>query len=274
MIDRLGIVGGSGFYELLDDPVEHVVTTPFGDPSDVLTTGTLTGREVAFVPRHGRGHRIPPHRVNYRANLWALRELGVRRVLLPCAVGSLRRDVTPGTFVVLDQFVDRTSGRAATFHDGDAPVGHDEVGPVTHVSMADPYCPALRDASIGELGAMHRPHLPTGTLVVIDGPRFSTRAESRWFADAGWDVVGMTQVPEAPLARELAMCVCGIAMVTDHDAGVEGAGDAVTSKQVVEVFAANVAHVKQLVTRVVARVPAVPDGSCDCASALDGATMG
>lgn len=270
MTTPLGIVGGSGFYELLDAPTEHALDTPFGAPSDVLTTGRLAGRDVAFVPRHGRGHRVPPHRVNYRANLWALHELGVRRVLLPCAVGSLRDDLTPGTFVVVDQFVDRTWGRPSTFFDGDAPADHTQVGPVTHVSMADPYCPQLREATVGELGAMHRPHAATGTLVVIQGPRFSTRAESRWYAANGWDVVGMTQAPEAPLARELGMCVCGIAMVTDHDAGVEAA-DAVTHEQVMAVFAANVDHVKELVARVVARVAPEPDGSCACEAALSGA---
>lgn len=274
MTDRIGIVGGSGFYELLDAAAEHTIDTPFGSPSDVVATGTLAGREVAFLPRHGRGHTIPPHRVNYRANLWALRETGVRRVLLPCAVGSLRPDLGPGTFVVLDQFIDRTWGRPGTYFDGTAPVDHDRPGPVTHVSLADPYCPTLRAATVGELGAMHRPHAASGTLVVIQGPRFSTRAESRAFAAAGGDVIGMTQAPEAPLARELAMCVCGIAMVTDHDAGVEGADDAVTHAQVAEVFAANVAHVKELVTRVVARVPAIPDDGCRCAAALDGASLG
>lgn len=270
----VGIVGGSGFYELLDGAAEHRLDTPFGAPSDVVTTGTLAGRDVAFLPRHGRGHPIPPHRVNYRANLWALHHLGVRRVLLPCAVGSLRRDLTPGTFVVLDQFVDRTWGRPSTYFDGRHPVDHDQAGPVTHASLADPYCPTLRTATVDELGAMHRPHSPTGTLVVIQGPRFSTRAESRGFAQAGWDVVGMTQAPEVALARELAMCVCGIAMVTDHDAGVEGGDDAVTSAKVAEVFAANVEHVKQLVTRVVARVPTTPDGGCSCPDALEGATLG
>lgn len=273
MTDRLGIVGGSGFYELLDDPTEHDVTTPFGRPSDLVVTGTLGGREVAFVPRHGRGHQLPPHRVPYRANLWALRELGVRRVLLPCAVGALRPDLDRGTFVVLDQFVDRTSGRIATFHDGSAPLDHDQVGPVTHVSMADPYCPELRTVIAAELAAMDRPHEDEGTIVVVEGPRFSTRAESQWFAAAGWDVVGMTQVPEAPLARELAMCVAGIGVVTDHDAGVEDVHTAVTSTEAIEVFAANVASLKELVGRVVSRVDAAPGEACTCASALDDATI-
>jgi 5'-methylthioadenosine phosphorylase len=269
---RLGIVGGSGFYELLDDATEHQVTTPFGAPSDVVVTGQLAGREVAFVPRHGRGHRLPPHRVPYRANLWALRELGVQRVVLPCAVGALQPGLEPGTFVILDQFVDRTTGRVGTFFDGDDPVDHDVRGPVTHVAVADPYCPELRAAATAELAAAGRPHRARGTIVVIPGPRFSTRAESRWHAAAGWDVVGMTQAPEVALARELAMCVCGVAMVTDADADLEG-GDHVTSAQVVEVFAANVAHVKQLVAGVVGRVEPRPGDGCRCAAALEGAQM-
>jgi 5'-methylthioadenosine phosphorylase len=269
----LGIVGGSGFYELLEDATEHRVDTPFGATSDVVVTGQLAGREVAFLPRHGRGHRFPPHRVPYRANLWALREVGVRRVLLPCAVGSLRAELTPGTFVVLDQFVDRTTGRVGTYFDGDDPPDHDRAGPVTHVAVAEPYCPDLRAATVAELEGADRPHAATGTIVVIPGPRFSTRAESRWHAAAGWDVVGMTQAPEVALARELAMCVCGIAMVTDHDAGVDG-GEPVSSAQVVEVFAANVAHVKRLVAGVVGRVDPEPGTACTCAAALDDAQMG
>jgi 5'-methylthioadenosine phosphorylase len=269
---RFGIVGGSGFYELLADATEHRIATPFGPPSDVVVTGQLAGREVAFVPRHGRGHRLPPHRVPYRANLWALREVGVQRVLLPCAVGALQPGLEPGTFVVLDQFVDRTTGRTGTFFDGDEPIDHDVRGPVTHVAVADPYCPELRAAATAELAAAGRPHRDRGTIVVIPGPRFSTRAESRWHAAAGWDVVGMTQAPEVALARELAMCVCGVAMVTDADAGLEG-GDHVTSAQVVEVFAANVAHVKELVAGVVGRVATRPGDGCRCDAALEGAQM-
>lgn len=268
---EIGIVGGSGFYELLEGAEEHDVDTPFGAPSDRLVTGTFAGREVAFVPRHGKGHRIPPHLINYRANLWALKETGITRVLLPCAVGSLQADLDPGSFVVLDQFVDRTTGRIGTFYDGRVPVDHDRAGPVTHVSMADPYCPELRGLAVEELDAMGRPHRDRGTVVVIQGPRFSTRAESRWFAAAGWEVVGMTQVPEVPLARELALCACGIAMVTDHDAGVEGEVEPVTNTQVMEVFAANIAHLKDLLRRMVARVPEAP--ACRCRFALDDAVM-
>ena len=269
----IGIVGGSGFYELLEGATERRVKTPFGEPSDAVVTGTFGGKEVAFLPRHGRGHRIPPHRINYRANIWALCELGVERVLLPCAVGSLKPELVPGVFVVLDQFVDRTSGRTLTFYDGDLPPDHPRTGPVTHVSMAEPYCPELRAAAVASLDAMGRAYQDGGTIVVIQGPRFSTRAESQWFSAAGWDVVGMTQVPEAQLARELAMCVAGVAMVTDHDAGLEGHPDVtpVSNQEVIEVFGANVTHVKDLVGRVVGSLAVERD--CTCGTALEGASF-
>ncbi|MFP5308682.1 MAG: S-methyl-5'-thioadenosine phosphorylase [Actinomycetes bacterium] len=258
----IGIFGGSGFYELLPDATEHAIDTPYGPPSDLVVTGTFGGREVAFLPRHGRGHRIPPHRIDYRANVWALAELGVTRVLAPCAVGSLRPELTLGTFVVLDQLVDRTTGRADTFFDGPE---------VVHVSMADPYCPELRGIASEQLTGMGRDHADAGTIVVIQGPRFSTRAESRWFSAQGWDVVGMTQYPEIPLLREKAMCALGVAMVTDHDAGLEDHPDVepVTAAGVLEVFAANVDAVKELVERVVAALPDEP--GCRCAAALDDA---
>lgn len=261
---EIGILGGSGFYELLTDAEEQRIETPYGEPSDALVTGVFAGREVAFLPRHGREHTIPPHRINYRANLWALHELGVTRVVSPSAVGSLSPALDPGTFVVLDQFVDRTHGRADTFYDGPD---------VTHVATAEPYCPELRATFAGtldELGLTHEAH---GTIVVIEGPRFSTRAESRWFRQAGWDVVGMTQYPEVALARELALCVTGVGMVTDHDAGLEELPDVepVSSAQVLEVFRANIEQLKKLLEAAVARIPVTR--GCSCGAALDDASV-
>lgn len=256
----IGIIGGSGLYELLEDADEHELDTPYGPPSDVLVTGTFGGREVAFLPRHGRGHRLPPHAVPYRANLWALRELGVERLFTPCAVGALRAELTPGTFVVLDQFVDRTKRRADTFFDGPQ---------VVHATMAQPYSPSLRGALLDALTAEDVPHVERGTIVVIEGPRFSTKAESRWYASAGFDVIGMTQVPEIPLARELGMCVAGLAMVTDHDAGLDDHPDIepVTHAQVLEVFAANVEALRRVLERAVAGLPDEPDEDCGAAIA-------
>ena len=204
---HVGVIGGSGFYEFLTDARDVQVDTPYGEPSSPITVGELGGMSVAFLARHGRGHRFPPHRVPYRANLWALRSLGVRQVLAPCAVGSLRPDLPPGSFVVPDQVVDRTWGREHTYADGSSGV--------VHVPFADPYCPRGRSAVLAAGRARADEPVDGGTLVIVNGPRFSSRAESRWHAAMGWSLVGMTSMPEAALARELGLCYTGIALVTD-----------------------------------------------------------
>ena len=208
---EIGVVGGSGFYSLLDDVREIKVDTPYGAPSDSVFLAEVAGRRVAFLPRHGRRHTIPPHKINYRANVWALRSLGVKAVISPCAAGSLQLPVKPGDFVVCDQFVDRTSGRADTFYDG--PI-------VTHLSSAEIYDPVLRELAIDTIRDHGIEVHEQGTVVVISGPRFSTRSESKWFSDAGWEVINMTQYPEAWLCRELGMAVVNISLITDYDAGV------------------------------------------------------
>ncbi len=253
---EIGVIGGSGFYAFLEDAEEVTVTTPYGDPSDPVVIGDVQGRRVAFLPRHGRDHRFPPHTIPYRANLWALRSLGVRQVLAPCAVGGLTASLGPGALVVPDQLVDRTSGRLQTFH---------ETGAV-HVSFADPYCPTGRAVAVAAARA-EWPVTDGGTMVVIEGPRFSTRAESRWYAEQGWSVINMTGHPEAVLARELALCYTAIAMVTDLDAGVE-AGEAVTQEEVFRVFGENTARLRTLLYEVVAGLPT--ERSCGCGAALDG----
>ncbi len=250
---RIAVIGGTGFYSFLDDPQEHVVETPYGSPSAPITLGTVSGREVAFVPRHGQGHAFPPHRINYRANLWALRSLGVRQVFAPCAVGGLQEHTPPGALVVPDQLVDRTSGRVQTFVESGA----------VHVPFADPYCPRLRSALIASTEGV----VDGGTLVVIEGPRFSTRAESRWFADQGWDLVNMTAHPEAVLARELGLCYASLALVTDTDAGVEE-GEAVDQAQVFALFAENLVRLRGVLASAVGLTPD-PDG-CTCASWTEG----
>jgi 5'-methylthioadenosine phosphorylase len=276
----IGVIGGSGFYSFLEDAEEMRVETPFGPPSEHPVVGTVTspsagagvaGRRVAFVPRHGRDHRFPPHRVNYRANLWALRAVGVRQVLAPCAVGSLRPELGPGTVVVPDQVVDRTWGREHTVYDG----VHERAGHVVHVSFADPFCPSGRGAVLEVAAGGDEPATDGGTLVVVNGPRFSSRAESRWHAAAGWSLVGMTTMPEAAVARELAMCFTTIALVTDHDAGVEG-GEAVTHAEVLEVFGRNVERLKDLVRGAVTALPeeGTPEAEgCACRHALDGIAL-
>jgi 5'-methylthioadenosine phosphorylase len=257
----IGVIGGSGFYELLEKGDEVVVETPFGAPSDALVVGEVAGRRVAFLPRHGRDHRFPPHRIPYRANLWALRALGVRQVLAPSAVGALTVAYQPGTLVIPDQLVDRTRSRAQTYYDA----GH-----AVHVQFADPYCPNGRAATIGAARASGWAPVETGTLVVIEGPRFSARAESQWFAAQGWTLVGMTGYPEAVLARELALCYTALALVTDTDAGVSE-GEGVTQEEVLAEFGRNVARMRELVFAAIAALP--DQRTCPCPHALDGITL-
>jgi 5'-methylthioadenosine phosphorylase len=257
---ELGVFGGSGFYSMLDDAEEVAVETPYGDPSSPVTIGTVEGRRVAFIPRHGRKHEFPPHVLPYRANLWAMKELGVKRVLGPCAVGSLQPDVKPGDFVVCDQLVDRTTGRPSTFYDGPF---------TTHISFADPYCPTIREVSVAQAEGQGLPLHSTGTVVVVQGPRFSTRAESRQFAEQGWEVINMTQHPEAPLARELEICYGNISVVTDYDVGVVGSVEAVSHEEVIRVFQENIGRLRDLLFAILGAVPDERD--CPCATALENA---
>ena len=256
----VGVIGGSGLYSLLEGATEHTVQTPYGEPSDPITVADIGGRRVAFLPRHGRDHRFPPHRIPYRANLWALREIGVRQILAPCAVGGLLPALGPGTFVLPDQLVDRTSGRAQTFYDDGA----------VHVSFADPYCPTGRTIVKAVADRTGFDLVDGGTMVVIEGPRFSTRAESGWYASLGGTVVNMTGHPEAVLARELALCYTTIALVTDLDAGVEG-DHGVTQEEVFRVFGENTARLRTLLLDVAEALPA--DADCSCHHALDGLTL-
>ncbi|MFY8052874.1 MAG: S-methyl-5'-thioadenosine phosphorylase [Armatimonadaceae bacterium] len=256
---EIGIFGGSGLYALLDSHDEVTVDTPYGPPSDALMIGNLAGKTVAFLPRHGRGHTIAPHKINYRANVWAMKALGVNGIIAPSAVGSLQAAIHPGSMVVCDQFVDRTKGRADTFYDGDR---------VIHVSPADPYCPILRHAAIhaAESAGVNVHH--SGTLVVINGPRFSTKAESQWFTNNGWDVIGMTGYPEAMLAREVALPYVNISLVTDFDAGLVAGAEPVSHAEVMRVFAANIGNVRKVL---VSMVQDFPDTSASPArTALDG----
>jgi 5'-methylthioadenosine phosphorylase len=256
----VGIFGGSGFYSFLDSAAEVAIDTPFGAPSDPITIGAVGDKRVAFIPRHGRDHRHMPSAVPARANLWALRSLGVNSVIGPCAAGSLKPTVHPGDFVVLDQLVDRTWGRPDTFYDA----GHRH-----HVAFADPYCPIVAKAAVDSGRRVGVTVHERGTVVVIQGPRFSTRAESAWFRAQGWEVVNMTQYPEAYLARELGMHYAGIALITDYDTGVEhdpGVA-AVTQDHVFAFFEENLHRMRALLLDLVARVPREPAG-CDCTSAI------
>jgi len=260
----VGIFGGSGFYNFLDDVEEVAIDTPYGPPSARIRMGEIEGRRVAFMPRHGDEHTLPPHRINYRANVWAMKQVGVTRMIGPSACGALKAELEPGTFVLCDQFVDRTRGREDTFYDGPQ---------TTHVSAADPYCADLRRTLADAARQLGIPVVEGGTVVVIQGPRFSTRAESRWFARAGWDVVNMTQYPEAWLARELELCYANISLVTDYDVGLEGLSDvqAVSAEAAFAVFSENLDRLRALLFRAVPKVGPQPDDSC--ATALSSAIV-
>ncbi len=262
---EIGVFGGSGFYSLLDTIKEVVIETPYGPPSDAFAIGEVAGKRVAFLPRHGKDHRYPPHAINYRANLWAMKELGVTRIIGPCAAGSLDPACAPGHFVVADQLVDRTNARRDTFYDG--PI-------TTHVSFADPYCSQLRPVAVQACKDVGVTTHESGTIVTIQGPRFSTRAESRWYAGAGWQVINMTQYPEAYLARELEMCYVNISLITDYDVGLDGeAGvEPVTHAAVIEIFNKNNARVRDAILKIIERMPA--ERTCGCGSALLGARIG
>jgi 5'-methylthioadenosine phosphorylase len=235
----LGVIGGSGFYTFFGADARTVnLDTPYGEPSAPVTVGVVGKHEVAFLPRHGPDHQYPAHKVPYRANMWALRALGVRQVFAPCAVGSLTPEFEPGAIVVPDQLVDRTRRRVDTYFDSGA----------AHASFADPYCPMLRAAVTGLPGVVDG-----ATMVVIEGPRFSTRAESQWFAAAGFTLINMTGYPEAVLARELEICYATIALVTDLDAGID-AGAGVKLVDVIGEFEKNIEPFKKLIREAIEQV--------------------
>jgi 5'-methylthioadenosine phosphorylase len=256
----IGIFGGSGFYRFLDDIEEMPLATPYGPPSAPVRVGRLDGAELAFMPRHGDEHTLPPHRINYRANVWAMREVGVRRIIGPCAAGSLKPELAPGTFVICDQFVDRTSIREATFYDGPQ---------TTHVSAADPYCADLSAILATAAREEGIPVVEGGTVVVVEGPRFSTRAESRWYTAAGFDVVNMTQYPECWLARELELCYANVALVTDYDVGLEAMPNVepVSTESAFGVFQDNLERLRALLHRALPRIGPQPQDACATALA-------
>jgi 5'-methylthioadenosine phosphorylase len=258
---EIGIIGGTGVYdqESFEDVKEIKVFTPFGETSDLVSIGVYRNVKVAFIPRHGRNHTIPPHRVNYRANVWALKQLGAKRIITSAAVGSLRDDYGPGTFVVPDQFIDRTKKRLDTFYEG---------GQVCHISAADPFCEQLRPFFIETANKQLLDVKESGTYVCIEGPRFSTRAESRLFQMWKADVVGMTIYPECVLAREAELCYVSICMVTDYDVWAESP---VSTKEVIEKAHKSNEDLKKLILEALPKIPKTRD--CKCGSALKDALM-
>jgi len=260
----VGVFGGSGFYNFLKVKKELALNTEYGKPSDSIIIGELEGLRIAFLPRHGRGHTIPPHKINYRANVSAMNELGVKQIFAPCAVGSLQPQIRPGDFVICNQFVDRTNSRIDTFYDGPH---------VTHISTAEPYCPQLREIVIESATDLDITCHHRGTVVIIQGPRFSTKSESRWYSNQDWEVINMTQYPEVTLSRELAICYVNISLVTDYDTGLEGNPEIkpVTSQDVMKIFKENNEKLKDLLFKAIPK--AAQSRKCVCSHALKGAII-
>ncbi len=254
---EVGVFGGSGFYEFLDDATDVEIATPYGHPAAPIAVGTVGDRRVAFLARHGRDHNYAAHRVPFEANMWAMASLGVRSIIAPCSVGSLQPDIHPGELVIIDQLIDRTNGRRDTFHDvgaDDGMPGSD--GPVHHQTFAEPYDSNLRDALIAAGATLDDVQVRhSGTMVVINGPRFSTKAESVWFRQMGWHVVNMTGYPEAVLAAEAGIPYASVALVTDFDAGVDG-HEPVTMNAVFAMVQQNVDNVRRLITAALPHLPA------------------
>jgi 5'-methylthioadenosine phosphorylase len=258
---EIGLIGGTGIYDpqLLTNARESKVHTPYGSPSDLITVGELKGRKIAFIPRHGRYHTIRPSDINNRANIYALKELGVRRILAPCTVGSLKEEFKPGDLVFVDQFIDRTTRREQSFYTGSQ---------VCHISVAEPTCPDLRKTLAKVASGLKISHHASGTYVCIEGPRFSTKAESKLFRGWDADVIGMTLVPECVLAREAQMCYASIATVTDYDAWKE---HPVNTKEIVKTMKESVEKVKRLITEMVPKIPKTR--KCECPTALENALI-
>lgn len=265
---KIGIIGGSGFYEFLEGE-EIEMTTPYGAPSDKILISRYLGQEIAFLPRHGKKHQYPPHLINYRANLFALKKLGVEILIAPTAVGSLKSQIKPGDFVLCDQFIDRTGPRKDTFFEGltGGILPQEIFGRVAHISTAEPYCPLLRQRAAGLCQKLQIPYHNEGTVIVIEGPRFSTKAESRFWAQSA-DVINMTQYPEVALARELEMCYLNISLVTDYDVGLKDRDDiqSVSAQEVGRVFRENNEKLKTLILEIIKDTS--KQSSCQCQEAL------
>ncbi len=260
-VTEIGIIGGTGVYDpdIFQDLKEIKISTPYGAPSPFVTVGYYRDKKIAFIPRHGRDHSIPPHRINYRANVFALKQLGVKRVLSVSSVGSLEEKLEPGFFVFPDQFIDRTKSRPDTFFDG---------AQVAHVSSADPFCPEIRKVLISCAKESSIPYGESSTYVCVEGPRFSSRAESKLFRLWGANVIGMTLYPEVILAREAELCYACLAMVTDYDVWAD---NPVTADEVTRVMRKNVENAKKLILDAISALP--KERRCPCGHALEGAVL-
>jgi 5'-methylthioadenosine phosphorylase len=254
---EIGIFGGTGIYDsgLLENTQEIDIDTPYGKPSDTITVGTFKGRKIAFLPRHGKKHTIPPHMINFKANIWAFKELGITRVIAPSAVGSLKEELEPGHFALPTQFLDFTKSREGSFS---------EDGKVIHISVADPFCPELQTSILQVTDKEDLKIHKDCTYVCIEGPRFSTKAESKFYRSTGADIIGMTLVPECQLAREAQMCYASISTVTDYDVWAD---KPVTAKEVLKTLSKNVEITKKILTELIDKIPKTRN--CSCAKALE-----
>jgi len=254
---EIGIIGGTGIYDsgLLENTQEVEIETPYGKPSDTITVGVFNGRKIAFLPRHGKKHTIPPHMINFKANIWAFKELGVTRIIAPSAVGSLKEELEPGHFALPSQFLDFTKSRDGSFS---------EEGRVIHISVAEPFCPELQSSILKVTDKQNLKIHKDCTYVCIEGPRFSSKAESKFYRSTGADIIGMTLVPECQLAREAQICYASISTVTDYDVWAE---KPVTAKQVLETLSKNVEKTKKILTELMDTIPKTR--SCSCAKALE-----
>lgn len=260
----IGVIGGSGFYSLFTKAQPITIETPYGLASDQFMIGEIAGKRVAFLPRHGEKHQYPPHGIPYRANIWGFKKLGVKFIISPCAAGSLQPEIRPGDFVISDQFVDRTWGRKDTFYNGPKTI---------HIAADTPFCPNLRKLGI-ETGKKLNYHIHrNGTVVVINGPRFSTKAESQWFRYCSWQVINMTVYPEVILARELEMCYLNISLITDYDTGLKEDKNVkpVSLRQVLTIFKKNNKKVKVMIFEMIKKIDV--NKICTCHTALEQATL-
>ncbi|MFH1457452.1 MAG: S-methyl-5'-thioadenosine phosphorylase [Patescibacteria group bacterium] len=275
MIPRaeIGVFGGSGFYDLIENVKEFEIETPFGKTSDKINIGSINKKRVAFIPRHGKGHKLPPHKIPYQANLWAMKKIGVKKIISPIAVGSLNYFIKPGDFVICDQFINWTKHRKNTFYNGNEIENIKKSDKVAHFSMAEPYCNELRKIAIKSAKKINIKFHETGTVVVIEGPQFSTRAESKFFSAQNWDIINMTAYPEIALARELGICYINIGLVTDYDAGLVGNKNIkpVTVKEVIKIFNQNNIKVKNLIFEIIGNIPKIK--KCKCDKYLDDAVI-
>jgi len=254
---EIGIFGGTGIYDsgLLENPQEIDIDTPYGKPSDTITVGMFNGRKIAFLPRHGKKHTIPPHMINFKANIWAFKELGITRIIAPSAVGSLKEEFEPGHFALPTQFLDFTKSRDGSFS---------EDGRVIHISVADPFCPELQSSILQVIENQDMKIHKECTYVCIEGPRFSTKAESKFYRITGAEIIGMTLVPECQLAREAQICYASISTVTDYDVWAE---KPVTAKEVMETLSKNVERTKKVLTELIDKIPKTRNCSCEKALA-------